>query len=288
MPRPHSDILVGLLRDVRFEVFPSETVADRLGHLPEGAKVPITCSPSRGVEATLKLSRRLLEHGLRPVPHLSARVVTGPDHVRFLVEELDDQGVEDVLVIGGDSEVPAGPYHSALSLLRGLEEAGYRFRECGVAGYPEGHPHIDDRTLQVALDDKLRHATYLVTQMCFDSDAIVEWIRRIRERGIGLPVYVGIPGAADALRLTRLAGRIGVGDSRRFLRAHRGLLGRLLRPGYAPDRLVSAIAVHAADPSLGIRGFHIYTFNQLERTERWRGRLLDRLRPPSNEGGARG
>lgn len=274
-----------LLREVRFEVFPSQTLDDQLEHLPAGATVPITCSPSRGVEATLKVSRRLLERGLRPVPHLSARVVTGPDHVQFVVEELEDQGVGDVLVIGGDPDRPAGPYPSALDLLRALEEAGYRFRECGVAGYPEGHPTIEPGVLEAALRDKLPYATYVVTQMCFDAEAILGWVQGIRDRGMTIPVYVGIPGAADAVRLIRLAGRIGVGESSRFLRAHRGLLGRLLRPGYTPDRLVEGIAAAcAAEPALGIRGFHIYTFNQLERTERWRRRLLDR----ANGGGAGG
>jgi len=68
--------------------------------------------------------------------------------------------------------------------------------------------------------------------------------------------------------------RIGVGDSTRFLRKHFDIIRRLLRPDYRPDRLVEALAPYANKDGYDIRGLHLYTFDQIEETERWRKKLL--------------
>ena len=69
-----------------------------------------------------------------------------------------------------------------------------------------------------------------------------------------------------------------MGESARFLRWHSTWLPRLALPGaYRPDRLVSALAARLAAPDRGIAGLHVFTFNEVERTERWRRELLARL-----------
>jgi methylenetetrahydrofolate reductase (NADPH) len=80
-------------------------------------------------------------------------------------------------------------------------------------------------------------------------------------------------------RLLNISRRVGVGDSIRFLRKTSGILGfvrRLVgsRGKYEPDALVDGLAPHATDPDYGIRGLHIYTFNQVADTEAWRHRRL--------------
>jgi methylenetetrahydrofolate reductase (NADPH) len=74
---------------------------------------------------------------------------------------------------------------------------------------------------------------------------------------------------------------VGVGDSLRFLRKTTGVLDFVRqfvgsRGKYAPDDLVEGLAPYAADPEYGIRGLHIYTFNQVPDTESWRLGRLDR------------
>ena len=75
-----------------------------------------------------------------------------------------------------------------------------------------------------------------------------------------------------------MAVRIGVGQSVRFLRSHRGLVGKVARGGaFAPDNIILGLDPHVLDPTLDITAFHVFTFNQLATTERWRSEMLTRL-----------
>jgi methylenetetrahydrofolate reductase (NADPH) len=76
----------------------------------------------------------------------------------------------------------------------------------------------------------------------------------------------------------RTALRIGVGESLRFLRHHVGAASHLLTAGhYRPDDLLRDLAPWIADPALGVAGHHIFCFNQVESTERWRAEFLAEL-----------
>jgi methylenetetrahydrofolate reductase (NADH) len=268
--------LVEALARPRFELIPMEGARERAAHLPKGAKVAITCSPTRGIESTLLLGEELSERGFQIVPHISARLVAGRAHLEEIVRRLDDLGVGEVFVIGGDARKPAGPFSGALELLSAMTDLGHDFEHIGIGGYPEGHPAIDDNTLLRALLDKQPFATYIVSQMCFDPGAILDWVADMRRRGIELPVYVGLPGVVERKRLLRVSLKIGVGDSARFLTKYTNVLTRLLKPGgYNPDGLVKELAPYVGDREYNIVGFHIYTFNQVESTEKWRQQTLD-------------
>jgi methylenetetrahydrofolate reductase (NADPH) len=114
--------------------------------------------------------------------------------------------------------------------------------------------------------------------MCFDPAALIAWLRRIRDAGVTLPAWIGLPGVADIAKLIALSLRIGVGQSVRILRKQKGLLGKLIgaRP-YRPDELLRGIHEHLDDPGLKIPGFHLFSFNDVEATERWRQATLRRL-----------
>jgi methylenetetrahydrofolate reductase (NADPH) len=259
----------------RFELIPIEGAEKRAAHLPKGAKVAISCSPTRGIESTLLLGERLLDRGLRVVPHIAARLVADRAHLEAIVRRLDGLGVSEVFVIGGDAKEPAGQFSSAFELLSAMADLGHHFEHVGIGGYPEGHPLIDNDTLRQALRDKQPLATYIVSQMCFDPGAILDWVAGIRQPGIWLPVYVGIPGVVERKKLLQVSLKIGVGDSARFLTKYTGVLTRFLKPGgYIPDDLVKRLVPYVGDRDYNIVGFHIYTFNQVESTERWRQQFL--------------
>jgi methylenetetrahydrofolate reductase (NADPH) len=71
--------------------------------------------------------------------------------------------------------------------------------------------------------------------------------------------------------------KIGLGESARFLRAHRAWLTRLVTRTFSPQALIRGLAPVYGDPAANVGGFHFYTFNELERTERWRRQALERL-----------
>jgi methylenetetrahydrofolate reductase (NADPH) len=276
---PERDALARLLARPRYEVFPVERIAGEVvAHVPREITVAVTSSPRRGIEATLRLCEELGQSGFRVAPHLAARAVRDERHLQDILERLDAAGVRDVFVIAGDVGVPAGKFSGAAALLAAMAELGHRLEEVGIAGYPESHPFISDETTIQVMFDKEPFATYIVSQLCLDAGVIGWWIGAVRARGVQLPIHIGIPGPIARRKLLRIATRIGVGESTRFVRRHGGLLTRLvLRGRYGPGSLIERLTPKLADPASVIGGFHIYTFNELATTEHWRREVLRRL-----------
>ncbi|WP_133914367.1 5,10-methylenetetrahydrofolate reductase [Streptomyces sp. NBC_00582] len=268
-----------LLERVRYEVLPAKATEDAvLAHVPRDVVVTVTASPVKGLEPTLDLTARLRAHGYRVVPHVPARLLRDDAHLKEVTGRLRELGVDDVFVPAGDANPPAGAYEGALPVLRRLSELGGPFARVGITGYPESHPLIhDDLTIQ-AMWDKREHATYIVSNLCFDARVLGEWIARIRRRDVVLPVHVGVAGPVQRAKLLALATKIGVGESTRFLTRHPWWFLRFAAPGgYAPERLLGRAEEALTAPMAGVEGLHVFTFNQIAETERWRRALLDRL-----------
>ena len=272
-----------MVAEPRFEVIPLPGIEEQVGqHLPPDATVTVTASPGRGLSPTIETSTRLALQGLHVVPHLAARSVRDRAELERTLQGLASAGVEEVFVVGGDSPQPIGDFASALELLQAMSEMGHSFT-VGIAGYPEPHPKIDDDVTVQAMWDKRAHASYIVSQMCFDARTLLEWVRRVRRRNVLLPVKVGVAGPATTHRLLRVGARVGVGESVRVLSHHRSGLWRLARPGpWRPDRLLEGLAPGFEDPAYGLSGLHVYTFNAVAEAGRWwqstASRAPDRIR----------
>jgi methylenetetrahydrofolate reductase (NADPH) len=268
-----------LLHSVRYEVLPAKATEDKvLAHVPRDVVVTVTASPVKGLEPTLDLATRLTAHGCRVVPHVPARLLRDDAHLKDVVDRLREAGVDDVFVPAGDADPPAGAYDGALPVLRRLSELGSPFAHVGITGYPESHPLIhDDLTIQ-AMWDKRAYATYIVSNLCFDPRVLGDWVGRIRRRDITLPVHVGVAGPVQRAKLLSMAAKIGVGESTRFVTKHASWFLRFATPGgYSPERLLARSAGALSSPSAGVAGLHLFTFNQIAETERWRCAALDRL-----------
>ncbi|WP_458247902.1 5,10-methylenetetrahydrofolate reductase [Streptomyces sp. MAI_2237] len=271
--------LRALLEHVRYEVLPAAATEEKvLAHVPRDVVVTVTASPVKGLEPTLELTGRLAAHGYRVVPHVPARLLRDDVHLKEVVARLREAGVDDVFVPAGDADPPAGPYDGALPVLVRLGELGAPFARVGITGYPESHPRIhDDLTVQ-AMWDKRAHATYIVSNLCFDARVLGEWIARVRRRGVTLPLYVGVAGPVQRAKLLAVATKIGVGESTRFLSRHPSWFLRFAAPGgHAPERLLERGEAALTAPASGVAGLHLFTFNQIAETERWRRTFLERL-----------
>jgi methylenetetrahydrofolate reductase (NADPH) len=265
------------LEHPRYEVLPLDGIEERVAaHVPVGVKVTVTASPARGLDATLALTERLAARGYTVVPHLSARLVRDEAHLDAILVRLRAAGVRETFVPAGDATEP-GRFADAASLLHAMGEHRGAFAEVGITGYPESHHLIDDETTIQAMFAKAPMATYIVSQICFDPDTIRTWVGRVRARGTLLPIWVGLPGIVPNAKLLRISMKIGLGESARFLRAHRAWLRRLITRTFTPDPLIRGLAPLYGDGEAGIGGFHVYTFNEVERTERWRRQLMERL-----------
>ena len=280
--------LASLLAHPTFELVPLKNALEQAAFLPPGATVSVTASPAKGVEATVALCEELQRRGFRAVPHLSARMVRDVGHLRELVAWLEGARVDRAFVVGGDAKEP-GDFPDGLSLLRAMHEIGHPLAEIGIPCYPQGHAFIADGPLLAALREKAPYADYMTTQLCFDPAAITGWLAERRAEGIALPVHVGVPGVAEPHRLLAIGARIGVADTQRFLSKNIRFVARLVRSGgfYRPDALLEGIAPAIADPAAGIVDVHLYTFNAVDLTERWRTdyiRKLGRSRQPVGAG----
>ena len=270
--------LARVLRAPTFELIPLKNSLDQAALLPRGATVSVTASPAKGIEATIALCEQLQALGFRAVPHVSARMIRDRPHLADLIAWLEGAGVDRAFVVGGDAKEP-GVYPDGLSLLREMAEIGHPLSEIGIPGYPQGHAFIADGPLLDALRDKSEFASYITTQLCFDPAAIAGWIAARRAEGIALPIHVGIPGVAEPQKLLTIAARIGVADTHRFLVKNVRFVTRLVRSGgfYRPDGLLDGLAPYIADPAAGIADLHLYTFNAVDATERWRRSTMESL-----------
>src|SRR5438128_2360764 len=270
--------LAGLLRTPRYEIFPTDGVVELVAaHVPSEVTLTVTASPRKGLAATVHLAVRLSQLGYRAIPHLSARLINDRVELGQILEALQGAGIHNVFVVAGDAREPAGQFPDSISLLEALPR-DHGLTEIGVTGYPESHPFIhDDVTIQ-AMWDKRRLASYIVSNMSFDPERVKRWVERVRHRGVQLPIHIGMAGVADPARLLRLSTKIGVADAARFLRGHPSWVARMFRPGgYEPGRFVSSLLPELAQPERRVVGLHVFTFNEIEPTERWRREMLTRL-----------
>jgi methylenetetrahydrofolate reductase (NADPH) len=199
-------------------------------------------------------------------------------HLEEILGRLRGSGIRDAFVVAGDAQEPAGKFAGASGLLAAMAELGHDLDEIGITGYPESHPFISDADTINAMYEKEPYATYIVSQITFDAPTIAGWARGVRARGVELPIYVGMPGAVSRQKLLRISAGIGLGESARFLKKYGNWFVRFFTPGgYSPDRLIEGLTPSFADPRNNIRGFHVYTFNEVGKTEAWRREKLESI-----------
>lgn len=266
------------------EMTPKETtrLPALAGLLPQGTRVYITSLPGAPWSDTVEAARRAIAHGLVPVPHLAARAVVDPTHLRRMLAALTDLGIDEVLLVAGSRAEPAGEFQDSPQVLRSglLEEA--RITRVGLCGHPEGNREIGDAGLRRALAEKNAAARvldldlYLVTQFCFSPEPVLDWERRIRGEGNMLPVVVGLPGVTSPAKLLRFGLSCGVGPSLQVLRKQFGNVARLAAaPVHRPDRTLRAVIEAAAEPGSLFRGIHFFPFGSVAATARWALMLQD-------------
>ncbi|WP_176447831.1 methylenetetrahydrofolate reductase [Lentibacillus sp. CBA3610] len=248
----------------RFELIPANGIVERaIAALPSHATLTITCSPTNGIDATIDTSIALAPRFAQVIPHIAARMIRSEEHLITMLDRLAEHNVHEIFIVGGDQEKPLGPYHHGLELLQSLATHENGLHRIGIPAYPEGHPHIDTDTLNQDFAAKAPYAHYAVTQMCFDPGQVLAWLQEKRASGLQLPCYLGIPGPVKLDKLLRIAPRIGVTDSLRFLKKNLKLSRKLMR-GYDPGALVNAYTPYLSESDFCIEGFHVYTFNELD------------------------
>jgi methylenetetrahydrofolate reductase (NADPH) len=244
--------------------------------LPAGTKINVTFLGSEDLEVRVAAAKAVKVLGLVPVPHISARRLKSHAQLEEFLGRLQEVGAtEHVCTVGGDPTTPEGPYPDALSIIRSGLLQQYGVKEVSIAGYPEGHPDIGGDVLWQHLQDKsaaLKQAdmkAVILTQFGFDTEPVIGWINKVRDRGIDSPIRVGIPGPAGIRRLIGFARRFGIGANAMIVKKYGFSLTNLMGTA-GPDRFVTDLASALDDnPHAGEVKLHFYTFGGLQKTAEW-------------------
>jgi len=276
-PSALASSIAALLDDFSIEMTGKDVanLADARASIPAGTRINLTYLGHENLAVRLAAAERIKQYGFVPVPHISARRLGSVDVLEQFLDGLKDlDAVENVFVVGGDPAEPEGPFADAHSVIRTglLQRAGAT--SIGVAGYPDGHPHITEEALWSALDAKVETLAAqgtpgtIVTQFGFDVDVVLAWIEATRARGIDLPIRVGVPGPAGVKRLLAYASRFGVSTSAGIVKKYGFSITNLIgTPG--PDTFVRELAERYDRAVHGEVKIHFYTFGGLKATAEW-------------------
>lgn len=277
--------VASLLEDFSLEMTGKDVVKleEARAAVPPGTRINVTYLGSEDLGTRLRAARAVKRLGFVPVPHISARRLGSEADLDVFLSALRADGLADrVLVVGGDPAAPQGPYEDALTVIRSGLLSGYGVRHVGLGGYPEGHPAIADDALWSAIDAKaaaLREqglSGEVVTQFGFDARAVLRWVEAARERGIVLPVRVGVPGPAGVRRLMTYATRFGAGTSASVVRKYGFSLTNLMGTA-GPDLFLHTLAEHYDAGRHGEMKVHFYTFGGLRAASEWVTGFRERL-----------
>jgi methylenetetrahydrofolate reductase (NADPH) len=240
-----------------------------------GIDVTITFLPGDNYRHNIETAIALRHAGFNPVPHIAAReMISQPALDDFLARLRGEAAVTRILLIAGDIAAAKGPFKSTLDVCASELIEAHGITRLSVAGHPEGHPFLEQPDALNVLGrwrDWGRQTGIrvdVVTQFCFESTPILQWIGALNKTGIDLPVIVGLAGPATPATLTKFALRCGVGNSIRALRGQIGRFGRLLTDT-GPDDVVRGLRSAPADATASIAGFHLFPFGGLRKAGEW-------------------
>lgn len=259
---------------ISFEVFPPKTDAgfnkvldatDKIAAL-KPSYISVTYGAGGGTSKnTAKIASHIKDDlGVLSLAHLTCASST-KDEVRDVIGNLKQLGIENILALRGD--IPEGMvfpcedrFHYAWELVREIRKHG---DFCiGAACYPEGHVENEHKTDDIRyLKQKVDSGVdFLTTQMFFDNDIHYNFLYRIREAGITVPVLPGIMPITSASQMKRSQELSGTVFPRRFL----ALMDRF---GSYPEAMMQAGIAYATDQIIdllanGVRNIHIYSMNK--------------------------
>ena len=269
-----SDLIKEKEVTLSFEVFPPKTddgyeavekaAAEIAALKPDFMSVTYGAGGSTN-KMTLEIASNLQQkHGVTVLPHFTC-VASSKSYVREMVAQIKALGIENIMALRGDipqDGVVGTDYKYASDLIRDIKEQSDLC--IGGACYPEGHiecKHKEDDIIH--LKEKVdAGCDFLTTQMFFDNNILYNFLYRIREKGITVPVLAGIMPITNARQLERSVALSGTHVPQRF----RAIVDKF---GDNPPAMKQAGIVYAAGQIIdlianGITHIHVYSMNKPE------------------------
>jgi methylenetetrahydrofolate reductase (NADPH) len=240
-----------------------------------GCDVTVTFLPGDNFRANVETAVALRRAGYNPVPHIAVREIASREVLEdFLARLSGEADVRRVLLIAGDVAAARGPFKASRDVAATGLLQSHGITSLSVAGHPEGHPFLDEAATFKVLQgwQEFSRASGMhvdiLTQFCFESAPILNWLGQLRAHGIALPVIIGLAGPATPATLTKFALRCGIGNSMRALRNQIGRFGRLL-VDTGPDEVMRGLEAAPREATSAISGFHLFPFGGLRKAGNW-------------------
>lgn len=269
-----SELFAKRIPTLSFEVFPPKTsdtydsvktAVEQIANLHPDY-MSVTYGAGGGTsEYTVAVAQEIMSRGVTPLAHLTCLSST-KERINEQLDILEQKGIENILALRGDRPKDGTPvrddYKYAAQLIADIKAKG---DFCvGGACYPESHVESASRTDDIKyLKEKVDcGCDFLTTQMFFDNNILYNFLYKIREAGITVPVVAGIMPVTNGKQIKRICELSGTYLPQRF----KSIVDRF---GDRPDAMKQAGVAYATEQIIdlfanGVNAVHVYSMNKPE------------------------
>ncbi len=284
-----SDIFKTGKPTLSFEVFPPKTTdtfeAVRQATEDIAALHPDFMSVTYGAgggtsEYTVSVAENIQnKHGVPTLAHLSC-VSSSKEQIDIMLEKLKSNGVENILALRGDmpegmSKPQGWTFDHANQLANYIRSKG---DFCiGGACYPEGHPESPNQKQDIMyLKEKCNAGCeFLTTQMFFDNNILYNFLYKVRDAGITVPIVAGIMPVTNGKQITRicnLSGTMLPGRFKQIVDKFGDNPAAMKQAGiaFATEQIIDLLAN-------GVNHIHVYSMNKPDIAQKIKANLSEIL-----------
>ena len=277
-----NNLLKNFLNNFSIEVTPRAVAKiENLSELiPSGTLVYIAHIEGTPIEEMVKTAKKINQQGYATMPHFPARIIKDKKTLKDWISKYQNEAnVKSALLLGGGINKPYGEYDSSIQLIESelFDLAG--FEKLYIAGHPEGNKDIDPDGSTKNIDQALlwkneyKNRTdidmAITTQFCFDSKTVINWANDIKNKGVDIPIHIGIAGPAKLQTLLRYSIECGVGASIKILQKRALDLTKLLLP-YKPTKILDELAIYKFNnPDFNIEKVHFFPLGGVKQVSKF-------------------
>ena len=277
-----NNLLKNFLNDFSIEVTPRAVakIENLSEFIPSGTLIYIAHIEGTPIDEMVKTAKKINEQGYATMPHFPARIIKDKKTLKDWISKYQNEAnVKSALLLGGGVNKPYGEYDSSIQLIESelFDLAG--FEKLYIAGHPEGNKDIDQDGSTKNIDQALlwkneyKNRTdadmAITTQFCFDSKTVINWANDIKNKGVDIPIHIGIAGPAKLQTLLRYSIECGVGASIKILQKRALDLTKLLLP-YKPTNILSELAKYKFNnPEFNIEKVHFFPLGGVKQVSKF-------------------
>ena len=277
-----SDNLKDFLVNFSIEVMPSTAakIESFKDILPINTRIYIAHIEGVPIEEMIQTAKRLQSEGFSVMPHFPARIIKNKSTLEEWIKKYQDEaGIDQALLLAGGVNNPHGVFENSMQLVETELFNKYNFKNLHFAGHPEGNKDIDfdgsNNNVDEALlwkqkfNDRTDIEVALTTQFCFEADPVIKWADSMIEKGINIPIHIGVAGPAKLQTLIKFSIDCGVGPSLKVLQKRAKDVKKLLLP-FEPNDFLETLAQHKKEnPKFNITNIHFFPLGGINTSADW-------------------